>query len=578
MRFPFRFPFCFPLRFSFDSPSLLPSLPPLLSPLLSPLLLPLLLLMALAAPPVGAAPAMPKAAAPAGAAVQPDPWGRDTPRSLVSGLIAALAESDYDRAAIYFDLPAAGSARQRLAAVGQARGFHALLDDGGSLDAFAALSNEPDGRLDDDLPLDRENVGDVTVKGKKVPVLLARTADGDRQVWRISKETLDQIGAATRLAAAAQAPGQDEFVVAGAPLKDWGILLALGVMVFGGLWMLSMLMVAGMRRLVADPAANGIYRFFEAALPPLSLLIAVGVFYNWADRLPVAIVARQALLRYTGIVTVIAVVWFGLRLVDAVAELAIARMQRRQRRQIVSVITLLRRTVKFLLLTFSAIGILDTFGIDVTTGIAALGIGGIALALGAQKTVENLVGSVTVIADRPLQVGDFIKVGDVVGTVEDVGIRSTRIRTGERTVVTIPNGDLSARQIENFADRDRFLFDPVIAVDPATPSGKLREAIAIVQQVLAEHDEIADGARARLGSIGERSFNIEVFGYIDVREFDAQVVIREALLLAIYERLEAAGIDLAFPPRTQAIVFSSQRPGGEGERAAARKAPEALVR
>jgi MscS family membrane protein len=512
-----------------------------------------------------------KPPAPTAVVIQPDPLGRETPRAMVSGLIEALAELDYDRAALYFDLPAVSSNRQRMQAVSQARGFHALLDDGGSLRPFAALSNEAGGTLDDDLPIDQEAIGEITVKGKAVPVLLTRGQDGERQVWRVSKETLSQIAAATgRMSAAqeAQQAAEDkEFIVAGAPLKDWAILLGLGILVFGGLWMLAALLVAATRRLVADPAANGMYRFVEAALPPLSLLIAVGIFYNWADRLPVAIVARQTLLRYAGIVAVIAVVWFGLRLVDAVAELVLTRMRRQGRRQIVSVITLARRTVKVLLLLFSGIGILDTFGIDVTTGIAALGIGGIALALGAQKTVENLVGSVTVIADRPLQVGDFIKVGDVVGTVEDVGIRSTRIRTGERTVVTIPNGDLSARQIENFAERDRFLFNPVIAVDHATPSAKLKEAIAIVQGVLAEHEHIADGARARLGSIGERSFNIDVFAYIDVREFDVQVVIREALLLSIYERLEAAGIDLAFPNQT--ILLASG-----GERAAVELAEE----
>ncbi|WBS01113.1 mechanosensitive ion channel family protein [Pseudoduganella sp. SL102] len=512
-----------------------------------------------------------KPPAPTAVVIQPDPLGRETPRAMVSGMIEALAELDYDRAALYFDQPAVSSNRQRMQAIGQARGFHALLDNGGSIRPFAALSNEPGGTLDDELPIDQEAVGEITVKGKPVPVLLTRGQDGDRQVWRVSKETLSQIAAATGRVTAAQQAEQaaedKEFIVAGAPLKDWAILLGLGILVFGGLWMLAALLVADTRRMVADPAANGMYRFVEAALPPLSLLIAVGIFYNWADRLPVAIVARQTLLRYAGIVAVIAVVWFGLRLVDAVAELAITRMQRRGRRQIVSVITLARRTVKVLLLLFSGIGILDTFGIDVTTGIAALGIGGIALALGAQKTVENLVGSVTVIADRPLQVGDFIKVGDVVGTVEDVGIRSTRIRTGERTVVTIPNGDLSARQIENFADRDRFLFNPVIAVDHATPSAKLKEAIAIVQGVLAEHEHIAEGARARLGSIGERSFNIDVFAYIDVREFDVQVVIREALLLAIYERLEAAGIDLAFPNQT--ILLSAG-----GERAAVEVAEE----
>lgn len=529
----------------------------------------ILFLVALMAPPGFAAPGEP-AEAPA-PAVQPDPLKRETPRSTVSGLIAALAELDYDRAVQYLDLPTGGSSKQRLAAVGQARAFHALLDDGGTLKPFVALSNEAAGRIDDDLPLDQEDIGEVTLQGKKVPILLERGKDGDLQVWRVSSATLDQVAAATRRDPAAQKAvqeaEQDEFVVAGAPLKDWGLLLGIGILVFGGLWLFSALVVALMRKMVAESASNGIYRFLEAALPPVSLLIAVFVFYNWAERLPVAIVARQTLLRYTGVISVIAFVWFGLRLVDAVAELAIARMQRSQRRQIISVITLLRRTAKVLLLVFSGIGILDTFGIDVTTGIAALGIGGIALALGAQKTVENLVGSVTVIADRPMQVGDFIKVGDVVGTVEDVGIRSTRIRTGERTVVTIPNGDLSARQIENFAERDRFLFNPVIAISHRTPAAKLKEAVGIVQQVLAGEKNMAEGHRARLGSISDRAFNIEVFSYIDVREFDTQVIIREQLLLAIYERLEAAGIALAFPGQTIVVAHEASAPGGEEQEA-----------
>lgn len=513
------------------------------------------LMVALAAPLAVAVPAAkPVAEAPA---VPSDTLGRETPRSMVAGLIGALAELDYDRAAQFFDLPAPTSNRQQRTAASQARAFHALLDDSGSLKPFAALSNVDTGRLDDDLPADEENIGEVTLQGKEVPILLTRGQDGDRQVWRISKETLALMSTAIKLAPVAQAPPKNEWFVAGAPLKDWGVLLGLGVVVFGGLWLVSVICVTVIRRMVADPAASSGYRFAEAALPPLSLLIAVGVFYNWADALPVSIVARQNLLRYTGVITAIAVVWFGLRLVDGIADLAVARMQRHQRRQIVSVIILARRTVKFLLLAFAGIGILGTFGIDVTTGIAALGIGGIALALGAQKTVENLVGSVTIIADRPLQVGDFVKVGDVVGTVEDVGIRSSRIRTGERTVVTVPNGDLSARQIENYAERDRFLFNPVIAIAYGTTSAKLREAITIVQQVLATHDKMAEGARARLGNITDRAFNIEVFSYIDVPDFDTQVVIREELLLTIYERLEAAGIGLAFPMQT--VFYAPQR-------------------
>jgi MscS family membrane protein len=518
------------------------------------------LLLAVAAPMGNAAPAKGPAEAPA---IPADLLGRETPRSMVAGLIGAFGELDYDRAAQYFDLPAPSGNRQQLAAASQARGFHALLDNNGSLKPFAALSNAETGKLDDDLDPNQEDIGEVTLADKKIPILLTRVPDGERQVWRVSKETLGQLAALSKRIPVAQAPQQDEYLVAGAPLKDWGILLGLGVIVFGGLWIFSVLTVTIGRRMVSDPAASSGYRFFEAAMPPLSLLIAVAVFYNWADQLPVSIVARQSLLRYTGIVTAIAVVWFGLRLVDGIADLAVTRMQRHQRRQIISVIILVRRTVKFLLLTFAAIGILGTFGIDVTTGIAALGIGGIALALGAQKTVENLVGSVTIIADRPLQVGDFVKVGDVVGTVEDVGIRSSRIRTGERTVVTVPNGDLSARQIENFAERDRFLFNPVIAIAYDTSSAKLREAITIVQNVLANHEHMAEGARARLGNITDRAFNIEVYSYIDVPEFDTQVIIREELLLSIYEQLEAAGIGLAFP--TQTIMLPPRQTSAAGQ-------------
>lgn len=526
------------------------------------LLAPLLALLIALVVPFGLAPASAQDAPAPAPEVIPDPLGRESPRSMVSNLLETLAEHDYDRAAQYFDMPATTSARQRTAAAEQARTFLSLLDNGGTLQPFAALSNEAIGRVDDDLPVEQERVGEITVQDKKIPILIVRSQEGEQQVWRIARETQTQIAAATRRAPVTEAPEEEQYIVAGAPLKDWALLLGLGVLVFGGLWGLSAVIVAIMRKMVPDPEASGVTRFFEAALPPLSLLIAVFVFYNWAEQLPVSIVARQTLLRYTGIVTVIAVVWFGLRLVDAIAELAIARMQRAQRRQIISVITLLRRTVKILLLVFSGIGILDTFGIDVTTGIAALGIGGIALALGAQKTVENLVGSVTVIADRPLQVGDFIKVGDVVGTVEDVGIRSTRIRTGERTVVTIPNGDLSARQIENFAARDRFLFNPTIAIHFSTPSAKLKEALSIVQGVIGEEKNMAEGGRARLGSISATAFNIDVFAYIDVKEFDTQVIIRESLYLRIYERLEAAGIGLAFP--TQTIVFAPEQLAASG--------------
>lgn len=505
-----------------------------------------------------AAPALAAPAAAATAAVIPDRFDRETPRSTITALLEALSRHDYEQAGNYIDVPTQRGGGQKTSGAELARRLQVLLDHGGALAPFVALSKERGGRVDDDLDVDREDVGSITIQGKEVPVLLAHIGSADQAVWKIARETASQLALAGTDAAARPAGSSAAYTIGGAPLKDWALLAGLAVASFAGLWCLASIALFILRKLVRDPETNGFYLFLQASLPPLSLLIAIGVFYAWVEELPVGIVARQSFLRYSGVVSAVAFVWFGLRLVDAISDLAISRMERRQRRQVISVVTLLRRTVKVLLLAFSGVGILDTFGINVTTGIAALGVGGIALALGAQKTVENLVGSVTVIADRPAQIGDAIKVGSVTGTVEDIGIRSTRIRTGERSVVTIPNGDFSARQIENLTDRDRFQFSPVIPIGPATSQAQLKQAIDLIQGVLDAHSAVAAGARARLSNITERGFSIDTNAYIALQDVDASNLVRQELLLAILGALEGAAIALAFP--APAVVLANRGP------------------
>ena len=506
------------------------------------------------AAPAALALAAPTAGTPA---VIADRFDRGTPRSTVTALIDALGKHDYELASNYIDVPAERSGRQKTSGTELARRLQVLLDHGGSLEPFLSLSNAATGRLSDDLDADREDVGSITIQGKEVPVLLAHLGTGNQAIWKVARETASQLALATSDTVADKAGTGTGYMIAGAPLKDWSLLAGLAVASFAGLWLLASIVLLLLRKLVRDPETNGFYLFLQASLPPFSLLLAIGVFYAWVEELPVGIVARQGFLRYSGVVSAVAFVWFGLRLVDAISDLAISRMERRQRRQVISVVTLLRRTVKVLLLAFSGVGILDTFGINVTTGIAALGVGGIALALGAQKTVENLVGSVTVIADRPAQIGDSIKVGTVTGTVEDIGIRSTRIRTSERSIVTIPNGDFSARQIENLTDRDRFLFNPTIPIGPAASTTQLKQAVKLIQGILDDHAKVASNAHARLANITERGFNIDTTAYIALQDADASNEVRQELLMAIFEALEGAEIGLAFP--SPAIVLANER-------------------
>ena len=488
-----------------------------------------------------------------------DPLERETPRDAVTGLLNALQGQNYALAANFFDLEDAGSQGPADRGAELARQLQAALDSGGSLLPFGALSDDPTGHVDDDLPIDVERVG--TLGGEEdTPILLSQgEGPGGANIWRISSQTVEQLEDRGTSVEAGEAQSGEEFMLAGAPVRDWALLLGIAAASLVVFWLISKALLAIMRAAVSDREKSLPYRLARAALPPLSLILAVGAFHLWADSVEASIVARQFLLRYIGILGWLGLVWLAIRIVDAIARVTTARMRRRERRQAISVITLVRRSAKVLLLIIAALAILDTLGFDMTTGVAALGLGGLALALGAQKTVENLVGSVTVIADRPVQVGDFCRVGSVVGTVEDVGMRSTRIRTLDRTLITIPNGDFASREIENFSKRDRFPFNPTFGLEYGLSAAKLREAIEIVERVLRNHDLVDDeDARARFAEFGTSSLDIEVWSYITVSDYGKSRLIRQELLLEILDDLESAGIAMAFPTRKVHLVQDEQ--------------------
>jgi MscS family membrane protein len=225
----------------------------------------------------------------------------------------------------------------------------------------------------------------------------------------------------------------------------------------------------------------------------------------------------------------------------------------------------LRRTFKVAIIVFGGIAILGAIGIDVTTGLAALGIGGIALALGAQKTVENFVGSVTLIVDQPIRIGDFCKINDVKGNVEQIGMRSTKIRTAERTVVTIPNGLLSATNIENYAFRDKFLFNPILDLRCETTPDQIRFLLVEIRSVLYAHPMVnSEDARVRFIGFGASSLRMEISCYISVVNYETSLEIREDLLLRIMDIVTESGSGFAFPSQT---LYFAQDEGVSEEKA-----------
>ena len=193
----------------------------------------------------------------------------------------------------------------------------------------------------------------------------------------------------------------------------------------------------------------------------------------------------------------------------------------------------------------------DRLGIPVYGIVAGLGVGGLAIALAAQPTVENLIGGLSLFADKSVRVGDFCRCGTDEGTVESIGIRSTWIRGTDRTLTTIPNAALSKMSVVNFGRRDQMLILAVIGVRYETSPEQLRFLLAKIREMLLSHPRInAESARARFIGFGASSLDIEVFAYVKTRDRPEFLGIREDVLLRIMDLVKESGTGFAFPSQT----------------------------
>ncbi|MEJ2234366.1 MAG: mechanosensitive ion channel family protein [Syntrophobacterales bacterium] len=197
------------------------------------------------------------------------------------------------------------------------------------------------------------------------------------------------------------------------------------------------------------------------------------------------------------------------------------------------------------------IAILSNFGFNVAALLAGLGVGGIAVALAAQKTIENLFGGIVLYADRPVRVGDFCRFGDKLGTVEEIGIRSTRIRTLDHTVIAIPNATFSNMEIDNITARERIRLLAILTVRYETTPDQLRYILVEIRKLLYSHERvISDTPRVRFINFGAYSLDIEVLAYVNSTDWAEFLGIREDIFLRIMDIIEVSGSGFAFPSQT----------------------------
>jgi MscS family membrane protein len=487
---------------------------------------------------------------------EPDSLGRRTPRGTVEGFLKAAGAGKYETAALFLRLDT--KLKKKPNRVKLAQGLENLLESKGNIYPYSWISDKSTGNTDDNLGPNLDRIGVATVNNESFDLMLESSTDtAGAPIWLFSSETIARIPLDT-------AKIQEKTLVEKLSPKflekhEWGsvpvahwlamVLIAIAAYLAAGA------IVIGLVRLLPlvwkrarNESTAGIIRSFVL---PIRLYLAILLFVVVSREAGISIIVRQRLNDVTLLVGLVALLLLLWQLLDFISGLIEKEMLHHGNHAGLSAVLFLRRAAKGALVVMGIIFILSTFGWDVTTWLAALGIGGIALALGTQKTVENFVGSVTLIADHPVRVGDFCKAGDVVGTIEQIGMRTTRIRTGDRTIISIPNGEFSSMKIENFAPRDKFLFDPVIGLRYETTPDQIRYLLVTLRSMLYAHPKVnADPARLRFVGFGSDALKLEFWAYIDTTSNDEFLEVQEDLLLRIMDIVNASGTGLAFPSQT----------------------------
>ena len=489
---------------------------------------------------------------------KPD-WPRDslqrrTPRGTVAGFVKAVADENYERAARYLNL----SGMENLTVPGPelAQTLQRLVDRQGNIISRTLISNSYAGRTDDELPPNLDEVGKISTEDQPLPIYLEQTQGADgAPVWLFSAETLEALSTVVDTNRLRVNQFLPRFLVknkwGGVPIGHWFIMVLYIALAYVIAWVLVGLGAKLLRALWHRARGEQGASIIQAFILPSRIFLAVWIFIFLRRNTGISLVVRQSFSEVTFLVGLVAFLMLLWRLIDVFTRFGEKWLMRHGNQGGLSAVLFLRRTVKFLLIALGIIVFLDAIGVDVTTGLAALGIGGIALALGAQKTIENLVGSLTLIVDQPLRVGDFCKIDGQVGTIEQIGMRSTRIRTLDRTVVFIPNGQLAALKIENYAYRERFWFHPTITLRYETTPDQMRYVLVEIRAMLYAHPRVdPEPARVRFTGLGSDSLPIEIFSYVHAKDFNEFLEVQEDLTLRIMDIVDASGADFAFPSQT----------------------------
>ncbi len=484
------------------------------------------------------------------AAIPEDKFGRGTPRNTVDGFLEAARNQDFKRAAEYLDLRRLTPSRQKSQGPKLARELKIVFDQALLMD-LDILSTDPKGHLDDSLPSYRDWVGRIDAKSRPVSIFLQRVPRQDgTQIWKFASTTVAKVPQL-----------YEEFgygwfgdilpavffdiEVLGLQAWWWVALVVLGVLAYFAAILLAKFLVFALHY-VKGPLGD---QLLPIVTGPGRFLIFVFLWKAWVELMGPSVALQQ--MMKGGVLLIIAFVWTAMRLCDVLLDQLGNRLRRSGQASATVLLRPIGNAMRVVLILIGVIIWLDNIQYNVTALLAGLGVGGIAVALAAQKSIEHLIGAITLYTAQPVRVGDFCRFGSSLGTVEEIGLRSTRIRTLDDTLVSVPNAEFSNLHLDNYSKRQKIWYHPRLQLRYETTPDQLRYVLVEIRKLLYSHPRVyPDPARVRFVGFGDYSLDLDIFAYIAETDYGKFLEVSEDLNLRIMDIVREAGSSFAVPAQT----------------------------
>lgn len=482
--------------------------------------------------------------------VVPDSYNRGTPRSSMAGYLNSSRKENYKQAINYIDFDGVNKEIRKIPREEVAKIFKLVLDRSLWID-LAMLSDEPTGFENDGIPGNRDLAGYIPLNENKVPVYVQRMPREDGVlIWKIAGITINYLpelyqqygdGAVGRILT--------EFIphksILGLQLWQWITLILIIIIAFTLAWIPTRLIAPLVLRrgtVMAEQIAAIITR-------PVRVLLFILIARALCPLLSLSLESRKITQGYT--LLIIAFTWTILSIINILRDYFIEKLTKDDKKSIAKLLNPITTMIKILVVLTASLVWLENLGFKASTILAGLGIGGLAFALAAQKSIENIIAAITMYITSPVKVGNLCKIGKYLGFIEEIGLRYTKVRTLDRTVVNISNAIFADLELENYSERNRIRYKPDLVLSYRSSKEQVEGVITDIKKMLDDHEKVcASPCRVRLANYLEHGISISVVGYVDTTRFAVYAEVSNELNLAIIDILDKHKVKLADLSRT----------------------------